>query len=493
MSILDNLDQRTPEERKQILTVLELAAAKKRRNQWFLGDARPEQIPPDDWWYPDHPQRSIYYRGGRGSGKTRSAGEVFAELIRRNPYLPDEPNEWGVVAPTFSDARDTCIEGPSGLIAALGGRAAGGKLVRTGPLISNWNRSMGQLYLKDGTVIYADGADDGALRIQGKNLRGVWADELGLWRKWRLAWDESIKYAVRIAPAKRVMSGTPKRNMPAIELVRRLLHDPRVINRRLRTEDNAANLDPMTLEELLEARGTALGAQELEGDVLEEAEGAMWTRDPVKAEAEQLGLIISEVGALSEDMTSLVFPDRVVKIRRTYVALDPSEGGEESDEQGTVAASLGHDGRYYVLYARGDRTSPMAWLKAAQGMYERLGAQAVLLEKDGALGFKMTLEANFPDLKYEFVSSQGKNKTIRAEPIAALYARRLVTHVLLPDGSSLTGLEAQMTSWTGDVGQPSPGQLDALVYALRELRGNASPARSSPVAGMRLPQMGYRR
>ena len=56
--------------------------------------------------------------------------------------------------------------------------------------------------LESKTVVYIDGADDGGLRIQGKNLRGAWADEVGLWRRWRIAWEESLRYAVRIGPAR---------------------------------------------------------------------------------------------------------------------------------------------------------------------------------------------------------------------------------------------------------------------------------------------------
>lgn len=468
----------SPPEKKKLLSTLEKAAATKRWELW-LKTARPEQIPPENY-------RTIYWRGGRGSGKTRSSAEAFAELIRQYPYRDGEPNEWGVVAPTFGDCRDICMEGPSGLITALGGKVAGGKLLRKGPLIDNWNRSMGQLYLRDGTVIYADGADDGALRVQGKNMRGVWADEIGLWKAWKTAWDESIKYAVRIAPAKRIVSGTPKRNMPAIELVRRLLKDPRVENRRLRTEDNADNLSPEALEEFLEAKGTPLGQQELEGDVLEEAEGAMWTRDATKADAEQLGLIISERGQLADDTGSIVFADRTVRLGRRIITLDPSEGNEDSDEQGTCAAAAGADGRYYVLYCRGDRISNMAWLTAASNLHDRLRGDRVYYEKNGALGFKDLLEQQFPQLPVGRVTAK-QGKRLRAEPVAGVYARRKVTHVILPD-NDLSELEAQMTSWTGAPGELSPGQLDTLVYAITELHGLSRPAKSRSAASQVLPQ-----
>lgn len=471
-------------EKKKLRDELEQATVSLRWKLWTK-QARPEQLPPDGPW------RTIYWRGGRGSGKTRSSSEAFAELIRQYPAVEDEPNEWGVVAPTFGDARDICIEGPSGLIAALGGRCAGGKLVRKGPLIATWNRSMGQLYLRDGTVIYADGADDGALRVQGKNMRAVWADEIGLWKSWKTAWDESIKYAVRIAPAKRIVSGTPKRDRDAIVLVRRLLLDPKVINRRLRTEDNAANLEPEAFEEFMEAKGTALGAQELDGDVLEEAEGALWTRDASKADAEQRGLILTERATLTDDAGALIFTDgRRVVLKRRVVALDPAEG--EGDEQGCVAAAAGADGRYYVLYSRGDHLAPMGWLKACVGLYDRLKADRLIYERNGAMFLKPLLEQEFPHLALRKEdATQGKRT--RAEPVSALYgSRRLVTHVILPD-NDLVELEAEMTSFTGDPNEDSPGQLDALVWALHNLRGLSRPAKSTSVSDMQLPSGGLRR
>ena len=220
--------------------------------------ARDAQLPPEVAWL------IWLILGGRGGGKTWTGSNALAELIQSNP-----PGEWAVIAPTYGDARDTCIEsGESGLLTALG-------LPRT---YDGWNRSMGELRLPNGAVVYADGADDGALRVQGKNLRGAWCDEIGLWKRWQVAWDESLMFAVRKAPAKIIATGTPKRNMPAIKLIRRLLADVKVPRSVLRTEDNAANLHPAMLAELMTLAGTALGMQELEGAVLDEIAGGYFNR-----------------------------------------------------------------------------------------------------------------------------------------------------------------------------------------------------------------------
>jgi len=69
--------------------------------------ARPEQQPPSAW-------RTWYVRGGRGSGKTWTGSNTLAEMAL------GDVGEYGVVAPTFADMRDKCVEGPSGLLRAFG-------------------------------------------------------------------------------------------------------------------------------------------------------------------------------------------------------------------------------------------------------------------------------------------------------------------------------------------------------------------------------------
>src|SRR5205814_6712517 len=138
----------------------------------------------------------------------------------------------------------------------------------------------GELRLRNGSTIYGDGADDGAPTIQGFNLRGLWADEVGLWKKWQMAWEESIRFAVRLAPSKIVATGTPKRGHP---LVKALMDDAEIPKTLLRTMDNADNLDPRALADLIRLYGgTTLGRQELEGEVLDDVPGALWRRNLIE-------------------------------------------------------------------------------------------------------------------------------------------------------------------------------------------------------------------
>ncbi|HEV2773892.1 MAG TPA: terminase family protein [Thermoleophilaceae bacterium] len=159
-----------PEDRKRALA----ERLRVRATRWD-GVARAAQRPPSGDWY------LWELVGGRGSGKTRAGTEWLASEIATD----GSSDESAVVAPTFSDARDTCVEGPSGLLAAL---------ERRGIAVGAWNRSLGELRLRSGAVVRIDGADDGGLRLQGHNFRRAFCDELGLWRPGtgERAWEESL-------------------------------------------------------------------------------------------------------------------------------------------------------------------------------------------------------------------------------------------------------------------------------------------------------------
>ncbi len=393
--------------------------------------ARPEQLPPDDW-------RTWYVRGGRGSGKTWTGGNTLAEMAL------ETPGDYGVVAPTDAAVRDVCIEGPSGLIHALGTNLAEIKRGASRYVLS-YNQTMAQLRLRNGSTIYGDGADDGAPTIQGKNLRALWADEVGLWRKWQQAWEESIRYAVRLSPARIVATGTPKRGHP---LVRALMADDSVHKTLLKTSDNAVNLDPALLQELY-ARygGTTLGRQELEGEILDDVPGALWRRASI------------------DNLRTLNHPAFV----RVVIAIDPSATSTESaDECGIVAAGLAADGRGYVLGDYSMRASPNAWATEAIKAYHRWQADRIVAEtNNGGEMVGQIISTLDPNISYRAVTAS-RGKQTRAEPVAALYEQGRVSHV-----GSFELLEDQMCQWVP--GESSPDRMDALVWALTELMVSQSP------------------
>jgi phage terminase large subunit-like protein len=399
---------------------------------------------------PDDLPRAIYWRGGRGSGKTRSATQAFASLIVDHF---DQPLEWGVVAPTAGDARTVCMESvKSGLLMALGAKvSAGGTVLDEGPYIDRYQKTTATIYLKSGGVVFSDGADDGALRIQGKNLSGILADEVGLWKSWKTAWNESIRYAVRIPPAKLIICGTPKRTMPARELVKLLLADDvslggRTVNRQLLTKDNAANLDEETLAAFLASMGTALERQELEGDLIDDIDGALW----------RIKNIDEHRLVLASDDPQEIFD--AVDPRRVVISIDPAvTANEDSDETGIIVCAKGADGRGFVLEDLSGVYRPEDWPPVVIEACERWLVDRVVAEvNNGGDYIGTVLKAAGYKGAYETVRAT-RGKEIRAEPVAMAYQKGRGVHVgYFPE------LEHQQTSWV-------PGRVDALVWGFTYL------------------------
>lgn len=368
-----------------------------------------------------------------------------------------EESEWAIVAPTYGDARDVCVEGPSGLLKALGGKKS--------PLITNWNRSIGELFLANGHKVYIDGADDGALRIQGKNLRGVWCDEVGLWRNWDTAWNESIGFALRIAPARFVATGTPKMGHPLVHL---LLNDPATVVTHMRTLDNAANLHPVRLQELIDRwQGTRRGRQELEGEYIEEVLGAVWT------------LKLIDECRVSEA------PD----LGRVVVGVDPNGTPDDdtgSSETGIIVAGLGKTKphRGYILADHSLHGTPHEWASKAVWAYHTYKADRIVAEKNfGGEMVRHTIHSVDRNVPVKLVNAS-RGKEVRAEPISDKYEQGLIHHV----GGRLGDLETQLTTWVPRSNAPSPDRMDALVWALTELMLGTGEAktvlyRDDPYAG----------
>jgi phage terminase large subunit-like protein len=275
-------------------TNLQLAALGQR--VIWLKTARTEQLPPPGNW------RIWYIQAGRGAGKTRAGAEWLAHIESENP-----PGAYGIIAPTFGDGRDTCVEGQGAFLDILGKR------------VRSWNRSQGELFLKSGSRVFVDGADDGALRIQGKNLRAAWCDEVGLWNKWDIAWNESLSFAVRLEPAQIVATGTPKMGHG---LVRQLVEDDSVVKTRMSTFDNEKNLTQAAIDDLLRRnKGTVRGRQELDGEWIAALEGdalkrAWWRYYEPQTRAE----------------SQAAFLDRLPKFQWVIVSVDtPLKDKESSD------------------------------------------------------------------------------------------------------------------------------------------------------------------
>jgi phage terminase large subunit-like protein len=438
-------------------SVLELAAARldeaplDPRLRWRAGhqgkQARPEQLLPPGQW------RICYWQGGRGSGKTRAGAQGLAEWILADT---DGEGEYGIVAPTYADAWTKCVEGESGLLRALGTSMAEVKDHRSKTVKNAW-RTYGQVVMHNGIIVYIDSAAEGGLRIQGRNLKGAWCDEIGLWLNWEVAWNESLKYAVRMGISRILCTATPKASRPARKLIRSLIrNEPEhggVVLRKLRTVDNAANLSDEFLRAVLgAAQGTRLERQELEGELLDDVANALWTRDMI--ERSQFPAVGAEGGP--------------PWIRDVIIGVDPSDGSETSDEQAYTVVGLGEaeDPHIYVIESWGGQEAPVPFAHRCIRKAIELDATLVIEKNHGGQWLKATFAQCLKDYDvkppYRMIHASQAKRT-RAEPVSALYERQggLVRHA----GGPFIELEDQMATFTGAQGERSPDRLDSLVWA----------------------------
>lgn len=395
------------------------------RYDWSL-QARPEQLPPEGDW------NVWLILAGRGWGKTRTG----AEWIKDNA-LGSPNTRWAIVAPTFRDARDTCVEGESGLL---------GIVPQTE--VVYWNRSFGQLRFRNGSQVQCFGATEPD-RLRGPQHHGAWCDELASW-PYAETWDQ-LMFGLRLGVSPRtVVTTTPKPTRLVRGLVERSdgadldgIPETAVEVTRGNTFDNAANLAPAALVELkTRYEGTRLGRQELYAELLTDVEGALWTYDMLEANR------VREAPELT----------------RVVVALDPAvTSGEDSDESGIIVAGQGTDGHAYILADRSGRFTPQSTMQRLVHAYTEFAGDRVVIERNNGADYLpamlRSVDATIPTKTVH--ASRGKQT--RAEPIAALYEQGKVHHVgMFPE------LEEQLTTWTPNDGK-SPDRLDALVWALTEL------------------------
>lgn len=416
--------------------------------------ARAAQRPP--WGevieMPDGTKQSVrrwYLRGGRGSGKTWAGAHALAEVILYHGGVDEngDQRQYGIVGPDFGHAKQICMEGVSGLLAALGGEY--------GEHIRQYNRSSGELHMNNGAIVYTAGADSFARKIEGTNLTAVWADEVGLWsiHRWQRTWEQAITFAVRKDPSLFIITGTPKQGHP---LVQKLMTDPSVKTVVMSTMDNKA-LDPKQVAELKKAfEGTRIGRQELEGEVLMDTPGALWTAANIEANRYE-------------------YPPDPADIIRIVVGWDPAvTSGENSDEHGIIVAGqiAGETPHYIVLEDGSGRYTPMEAVNKVQDLFSKWEANTVVAETNnggdmiGAL--LQTGTAIIPLMKV----TATRGKRLRAEPVAALSEQGKL-HLL----GAFPKLEDQMTTWSPE-SNGSPDRLDAMVWAITALQEKAATSRA---------------
>lgn len=384
--------------------------------------ARPAQLPPPGDW------RTWLVLAGRGFGKTRTGAETIRAWVDSGRY-----GRLALVAPTAASVRDVMVEGESGILA----------------ISPPWNRpkyepSKRRLTWPNGALATTYSADEPD-SLRGPQHDGAWSDEVAAWR-YPETWD-NLQFGLRLGQNPRqIVTTTPR----PLRIIRELLAQATTAITRGSTFENRANLAPAFLEQIVtKYRGTRLGRQELYAELLDDTPGALWTR-------------------------ALFEPYRAApQLQRVVVAIDPATThGEDADETGIVVAGVGVDGRGYVLADRSCRLSPDGWARRAVAAFEEFKADRIVAEvNNGGDMVEHTIRTVAPRIAYKKVTAS-RGKRTRAEPVAALYEQRRVSHV-----EALDELEDQCVGWTPDSGD-SPDRLDALVWALSDLLVAPPPDRT---------------
>ncbi len=389
------------------------------------------QLPPEGDW------RSWVIMGGRGAGKTRAGAEwVRSQVEGARPLDAGSKRRVALVGETFDQVRDVMIFGDSGILACS-----------PPDRMPRWKATERKLVWDNGAEAQAFTAHDPE-GLRGPQFDAAWVDELAKWKKAQDTWD-MLQFALRLGDKPQVCVTTTPRN---VGILKALLKSPSTVVTHAPTEANRANLAASFLEEV-RARyaGTRLGRQELDGVLLADADGALWTTDL---------LCKAHVASVPE-------LDRVV------VALDPAvSSGQGADECGIVVVGAQTQGppqdwRAYVLEdCTVQGVGPTGWARAAIAAMDRHGAERLVAEvNQGGRLVEEVIRQIDPLVPYKAVHA-ARGKVARAEPVAALYEQGRVRHA-----GRLCELEEQMCLMTprGYEGQGSPDRVDALVWAIHEL------------------------
>ena len=163
-------------------------------------------------------------------------------------------------------------------------------------------------------------------------------------------------------------------------------------------------------------------------------------------------------------------PAALPAMQRIVIGVDPaakaSKGGDKTSETGIVVAGLGEDGRGYVLDDLSCRLSPAGWARKVAAAFDRHSADAIVVEiNQGGAMVETVMRAERAGLPLRPVRAS-RGKTVRAEPIAALYEQGRVAHA-----GAFPALEDQMVQFTpfGIEGDGAADRADALVWALSDL------------------------
>jgi phage terminase large subunit-like protein len=389
---------------------------------------------------PGHDEWKVWVMlAGRGFGKTRAGAEWVSGFARDNPGAAI-----ALVGANPQEARAVMVEGRSGLLAVA--RPEEREQMR-------WEPSRRRLVFASGAEAFLYSAANPE-SLRGPEHHIAWCDELAKWRRGQAAWD-NLRLGLRLGAKPRALVTTTPRPVPVLK---RLLDLEGTVLTGGATRANPHLPDDFVAAVESAHKGTRFGRQELEGALLDDVEGALWTRALIER------CRIRLPGSEGERF-----------FRRVVVGVDPP--ASQAGTCGIVVCALGADGVVYVLAdCSAGGLTPEGWARQAARAAQAWGAQRVIAEKNnGGEMVAAVLRGADSGLPVTLVHA-ADGKAARAEPVAVLFeagkAKFAGAFAELED--ELAGFTAE--GWHGN--GTSPDRADAMIWAVTELA--VRPRRAEP-------------
>lgn len=378
------------------------------------GRARPKQRPPlGDWFV-------WLLRTGRGFGKTRTAAEHIDNQARKKT----RGEQILIAGRTPADVRTYSLYGEGGLL--------------THHPDIDYSPSNRELTWPNGVKgIIRSGANPEEFRGYSGDL--AWLDEFAAWDYPKEAW-HNLMLGVRERDPRIVITTTPR----PIEILAEIIAADTTVDVQGSTLENRANLSERWVETVVgPVMGTRLGRQEIEGEMVSDAEFALWRRKWIERDR--------------------VRPEDVPQLIRVIVGVDPQGRAGAGRMTGIVVVGEGVDGHYYVLMDASISGTPAEWGEQAIHAYRVQNADMIVGEVNyGGEMVEHTIATVDKNVPYENVhASRGKRQ--RAEPVSTAAEKGRVHHV-----GAFPELEDELCKWTVEE-KWSPNRLDAMVWAASKL------------------------
>ena len=221
------------------------------------------------------------------------------------------------------------------------------------------------------------------------------------------------------------------------------------------TYENAANLDELRLEEIVEGKGTRRYRQEVEAELLDDVEGAMWIKEDIK----------------------VLEPPDLKTFDRIIISVDPAGSTTRKADFTGISVVGRREKQGWVLDSGHFKMNAVEWAKIVVKLYHDYKIEGVPI--------KVIAESNYGGNAWSSVIQQADdtipveefkvkvNKWARAEPIRFAYgdaeldySNRRIFHA-----KEMNELVAEMTQFTQDWNEPGKHDdiLDSVVNGLTYL------------------------